>query len=78
MLLRFRDNGGGIPEDIQDRIFDPNFSTKTSGMGLGLGISRRIVDSMGGQIWFESTPGEGTTFYLHFPAWNEQADTADR
>lgn len=66
------DNGNGIPQEIQQRIFEPNFSTKTSGMGLGLAISRRIVENMNGRIWFVSKEGEGTTFYLRFPIMQEK------
>jgi two-component system, NtrC family, nitrogen regulation sensor histidine kinase NtrY len=61
------DNGGGIPLEVQSRIFEPNFSTKTSGMGLGLAISRRIVEGTGGSISFTSSPNGGTTFMLEFP-----------
>ena len=70
------DNGPGIAEHIRHRIFEPNFSTKNSGMGLGLAITRRIVEAYGGNIWFESiTPQPasepptptGTTFYIQFP-----------
>jgi len=66
-VCKIADNGKGIPADIQDKIFQPNFSTKTSGMGLGLAITRRIVEGMGGQIRFESREGKGTTFYLELP-----------
>ncbi|WP_251621374.1 sensor histidine kinase [Odoribacter lunatus] len=63
VVVRIRDNGSGIPEAIWDKIFEPNFTTKNSGMGLGLAISRRIVESMGGKIGF-TTSEEGTEFYI--------------
>lgn len=61
------DNGRGIPIPIQMKIFEPNFSTKTSGMGLGLAITKRLVENMEGTITFESEVGVGTTFYVSFP-----------
>ncbi|MEO0336716.1 MAG: ATP-binding protein, partial [Pseudomonadota bacterium] len=63
------DTGGGIPKDVQGKIFDPFFSTKTDqgGTGLGLSMSRNIVRSFGGEIQFESTEGVGTTFVVSFP-----------
>lgn len=64
--VRIRDNGTGIPPEIWNKIFDPNFTTKNSGTGLGLAISRRIVEDMGGKIGF-TTSGEGTEFYILLP-----------
>lgn len=58
-----RDNGTGIPEEIRSKVFEPNFTTKSSGTGLGLAISRRIVESMGGEIGFTTFAG-GTEFYI--------------
>lgn len=63
VVIRIRDNGSGIPADIRDKIFEPNFTTKTSGMGLGLAISRRIMESMGGIIDFMSLK-VGTEFFI--------------
>lgn len=62
-----RDNGIGIDEKAGKRIFVPNFSTKTSGMGLGLAITKKIVEASNGDIWFESKVGEGSTFYVEIP-----------
>lgn len=67
VLIRVTDNGEGIDENIQANIFTPNFTTKTSGTGLGLAMCKRIVEQSNGQIWFETAPHEGTTFYLIFP-----------
>jgi len=66
--LRVSDNGIGINEEWKDRIFSPNFSTKTSGMGLGLAISKKIIELAGGKIRFESVPGKGTDFIITLPA----------
>jgi two-component system nitrogen regulation sensor histidine kinase NtrY len=61
------DNGAGIPSELQDKLFDPSFTTKSSGMGLGLAITKRIVESFNGEIWFESLPDSGTTFFIKLP-----------
>jgi signal transduction histidine kinase len=67
VLLMIKDNGEGIPENMQSHIFRPNFTTKTSGTGLGLAMCKRIVDQMNGSIWFETFPQEGTSFFVSFP-----------
>ncbi|GAB5555937.1 MAG: HAMP domain-containing sensor histidine kinase [Schleiferiaceae bacterium] len=64
VLISVSDNGVGIPEDKLQTVFDPNFTTKTQGMGLGLAMSRNIIQSHKGKIWAESRVGEGTTFYI--------------
>ncbi|MBO9204872.1 MULTISPECIES: sensor histidine kinase [Niastella] len=61
------DNGEGIPEQTQSRIFTPNFTTKTSGTGLGLAMSKGIVEQAKGEIWFVTKEGVGTTFYVKIP-----------
>lgn len=66
-VVTVSDNGKGIPTELYDKIFSPNFSTKNSGMGLGLAISRKIVEQFGGTIQFESIIDQGTTFTLVFP-----------
>ena len=62
--IRIRDNGQGIPENLREKIFQPNFTTKSSGMGLGLAICKRIIESMGGAIGFVSEVGGGTEFFI--------------
>lgn len=66
-LSRVADRGTGIPEALRPRIFEPNFSTKTSGTGLGLAIVRKAVEEHGGRIDFETEEGVGTTFHLALP-----------
>jgi two-component system nitrogen regulation sensor histidine kinase NtrY len=61
------DNGEGIPEQTQSRIFTPNFTTKTSGTGLGLAMSKGIFEQAVGEIWFVTKVGAGTTFYVKIP-----------
>jgi signal transduction histidine kinase len=65
--ISFQDNGTGIPNEKQTRIFSPNFTTKTAGMGLGLAMVKNIIDSTSGKIWFETNPGIGTTFFVTLP-----------
>ncbi len=69
--LSITDNGCGIPQNIRERIFDPFFSTKPTGTGLGMAIARRIVDSHQGTIEIDSSEGSGTTVTLLFPALKE-------
>lgn len=64
IVIRFADNGSGIPESIHDDIFKPNFTTKNAGMGLGLSISKSIIEHMGGHISFTTKVNEGTTFEI--------------
>lgn len=66
-LVRVKDDGVGISEDVRDRIFDPFFSTKTraEGTGLGLATAYSIVSSLGGSITVDTAPGTGTTFTVH-------------
>ena len=49
-----------------NKIFSPNFTTKTEGMGLGLAIVKSIVENMNGKIWFETKENKGTSFYVEF------------
>lgn len=65
--ISISDNGSGIPEELRDKIFVPNFTTKTSGMGLGLAMVKNIVESANGDISFQSETGNGTTFYASLP-----------
>lgn len=67
VVISVSDNGTGIPEPLREKMFSPNFTTKTSGMGLGLAIVKNIVENFNGQIWFETENNEGTTFYLEIP-----------
>jgi signal transduction histidine kinase len=60
------DNGSGVDPEISEKLFQPNFTTKSSGMGLGLAISKSIVESAGGGIWYESGKN-GSTFFVRLP-----------
>lgn len=75
MQLSIRDTGPGIPLEIQNKIFDPYFTTKETGKGTGMGlaIAHGIVQSYGGFIRLHSTPGEGTVFHIYLPTVPEHA-----
>jgi signal transduction histidine kinase len=62
--ISITDNGVGIPKNSKNNLFVPNFTTKTTGMGLGLAMVKNIIDGIGGQIWFESEENKGTTFFI--------------
>lgn len=70
--IEVRDNGTGIPDELKNKIFIPNFSTKSSGMGLGLAIVKNIISDSGGRIWFETSPGEGTSFFITLPVFSTE------
>lgn len=67
IIISVKDNGNGIKEELQSKIFDPNFTTKTSGTGLGLAICKAIVEKANGKIWFVTAPEEGTIFFVELP-----------
>lgn len=66
--VRIADNGRGIDDETRERIFDPFFTSRDDGTGLGLALCRKIVDDHGGSIELESTLGEGAEFFLTFPS----------
>ena len=72
------DNGSGVEEAVRDKIFDPNFSTKTSGTGLGLAIVRKSVEEHHGDIGFTTKLDEGSTFWIRFPLIDDDETTSTR
>lgn len=76
LWLEVTDTGVGIPPDLD--IFRPFTTSKPKGMGLGLAITRHIIETHGGTISYESDPGKGTTFYLSLPRMIETNTTPDR
>jgi nitrogen fixation/metabolism regulation signal transduction histidine kinase len=65
--ITVEDNGTGISEENRDKVFEPKFTTKSSGMGLGLAMVKHIMETYGGNISFESLKGNGTKFKVAIP-----------
>jgi len=70
VLVRFNDTGPGIPENMRDRIFDPFYTTKPSGTGIGLSVSRGLVQSNNGEFMLDAVDTTGASFVLSFPVVN--------
>ena len=68
ILVSFSDTGIGLPPQFVEQIFDPFFTTKPNGTGMGLRISRSIIESHGGRLRAVDSSGRGATFHLHLPA----------
>jgi two-component system nitrogen regulation sensor histidine kinase NtrY len=68
IMIDVKDNGSGIPENVRSNIFQPNFTTKSSGTGLGLAFIKNAIENTGGKVWFETEISVGTTFHLIFPS----------
>jgi len=66
-IIEVKDDGEGIPESMRDRIFQPNFTTKSTGTGLGLAMCKNIVHQAEGEIWFQTQEGQGTSFFVSLP-----------
>jgi len=69
--IAIEDNGDGIAAEQRNNIFKPNFTTKSSGTGLGLAFVKQTVDGMGGRIYFETQLNIGTTFFIELPLFIE-------
>ena len=67
LLIAVSDTGGGLPPEKVERIFDAFFTTKSQGTGMGLTISRSIVESHGGRLWVAAPSGRGATFQFTLP-----------
>lgn len=66
IIIAISDNGCGIAEELIPKLFTPNFTTKSTGSGLGLAMVKSSMQSFGGNVWFQSQVNQGTTFYLEF------------
>jgi len=66
-IIKVSDNGTGIPPSMRDKVFTPNFTTKSSGTGLGLAISATMLETFNGKIYFETEENIGTDFYIEIP-----------
>ena len=67
VMISVQDNGVGIPENMYERIFEPNFTSKSSGMGLGLSMVRKMIEDYKGEIVVKSEVGKGSTFIITLP-----------
>ncbi len=74
VIIKVTDNGLGIPEELGDKLFMPNFTTKSSGMGLGLAIVKNIVEDANGTVWYETEIGKGTTFIVELPLYKKEKE----
>jgi two-component system, NtrC family, nitrogen regulation sensor histidine kinase NtrY len=70
-IIEVKDNGVGIPIEMREKIFEPNFTTKSTGTGLGLAMCKNIVELSGGEIWFRTEVGKGSSFLVSLPAKSE-------
>ena len=68
IVVRIEDNGPGLSAEALERVFEPHFTTKPAGLGLGMPICKMIVEAHGGRMWAERPPGGGTAFGLWLPA----------
>lgn len=78
VVVEVQDNGRGIPAEVEKRLFDPFYSTKETGTGLGLTIAARIVEKHGGMLRYQTRPGHGTTFGVVLPRWLPQDSGCER
>jgi two-component system, NtrC family, nitrogen regulation sensor histidine kinase NtrY len=67
VIVSIADNGTGIPDELKKNLFIPNFTTKSSGMGLGLSIVKRYVEGANGKVWFTSQQNKGSVFFVELP-----------
>jgi nitrogen fixation/metabolism regulation signal transduction histidine kinase len=72
--ISIADNGTGISEEVSKRIFQPYFTTKSSGTGLGLAMTKKIIEFWKGDIWFDTEEGIGTTFHIRLPLLDGRKD----
>jgi signal transduction histidine kinase len=71
-----KDSGAGIDPNTLDKIFDPFYTTKPGGMGMGLSISRSILQAHGGRLWVAAKDGPGTIFHFSLPKYHDEESNA--
>ncbi|UKJ08048.1 sensor histidine kinase [Solitalea lacus] len=74
--ITISDTGSGIPDEVREKVFAPNFTTKSSGMGIGLAFVKNSIENAGGMIRFNSVAGIGTTFYINLPVVKKRKNKA--
>jgi signal transduction histidine kinase len=78
VVIAVKDNGTGIPDHMKEKVFTPNFTTKSSGTGLGLAISANMIESFNGRIYFTTEVGVGTEFFVEIPLMRLQDNFPDQ
>jgi signal transduction histidine kinase len=73
VVVAVEDSGPGVADENVDRVFDPFYSTKPGGLGMGLSICRSIVEAHGGRLWSSANAGSGATFQFALPSRRENA-----
>ena len=73
VLVEVRDSGSGIDPGNHERVFEPFYTTKTSGVGMGLSICRSIIDGHGGRLWVSANESQGAVFQFTLPAAQEES-----
>ena len=73
ICISVQDTGTGIPPEHIEKLFEPLFTTKTKGIGLGLAVSKKLVEANDGRIEVQSEPGKGSTFTIYIPPYKEAA-----
>ena len=76
MQVTVEDSGPGLDPNTTARIFEPFYTTKSAGMGMGLSISRSILQSHGGRLWATANDGPGTSFHFSLPKYQEEGSHA--
>ena len=66
-VIKVSDNGKGISEEMQDKVFQPHFTTRSSGMGLGLAMCKDMIEMANGRLYFNTVVGKGTDFFIELP-----------
>jgi signal transduction histidine kinase len=67
LVITVEDTGVGVPEEAKEKLFNPMFTTKAKGQGLGLAVIKRMTETLGGTVTFESQKDKGTTFTIRLP-----------
>ena len=78
VIVRIIDTGQGIPDEIREHLFSPFFSTKSGGTGLGLAMTKKIVEDMGGKVRLRSKPEKGTTLSLYLPPLSKEVPEEEK
>ena len=76
LLVGVRDQGSGLPTDLPQQVFERFFTTKSKGLGMGLAISRSLVETLGGQLWAENNPDGGACFWFSLPLADKAANNS--